>query len=183
MTHMPFARLCALAARQLLRDARLGEVRVLFCAMIIAVAASTAIGYFSARLNDGMLLRATEFLGADLVLSGSSPAEQVQIDRGKQLGLEHAQLVEFASVIATDDAIQLASVKAADSAYPLRGQLKSADALYGAEQVSDGPAPGEAWAEARLFAALQLQPQPPRADAPGRSRGHRRGAARQSRAL
>ncbi len=157
MSHMPFARLCTLAARQLLRDARLGEVRVLFCAMIIAVAASTAIGYFSARLNDGMLLRATEFLGADLVLSGSSPAEQAQIDRGKQLGLEHAQLVEFASVIATDDAIQLASVKAADSAYPLRGQLKSADTLYGAEQVSDGPAPGEAWAEARLFAALQLQ--------------------------
>lgn len=157
MSHMPFPRLCALAARQLLRDARLGEVRVLFFAMIIAVAASTAIGYFSARLNDGMLLRATEFLGADLVLSGSSPADQAQIERGKQLGLEHAQLVEFASVIATDEAIQLASVKAADSAYPLRGQLKSAAVLYGAEQVSDGPAPGEAWAEARLFAALQLQ--------------------------
>ena len=157
MTHMPFARLCALAARQLLRDARLGEVRVLFFAMIIAVAASTAIGYFSARLNDGMLLRATEFLGADLVLSGSSPADQAQIAQGKQLGLEHAQLVEFASVIATDEAIQLASVKAADSAYPLRGQLKSAAQLYGAEEVSDGPAPGEAWAEARLFAALQLQ--------------------------
>nr|WP_298164290.1 FtsX-like permease family protein [uncultured Pseudomonas sp.] len=157
MSHMPFARLCALAARQLLRDARLGEMRVLFFAMIIAVAASTAIGYFSARLNDGMLLRATEFLGADLVLSGSSPADQAQIERGKQLDLEHAQLVEFASVIATDEAIQLASVKAADSAYPLRGQLKSAAQLYGAEQVSDGPAPGEAWAEARLFAALQLQ--------------------------
>ena len=157
MTHMPFTRLCALAARQLMRDARLGEVRVLFFAMIIAVAASTAIGYFSARLNDGMLLRATEFLGADLVLSGSSQAEQAQIERGKQLGLEHAQLVEFASVIATDEAIQLASVKAADSAYPLRGQLKSASALYGAEQISDGPAPGEAWAEARLFAALELE--------------------------
>jgi putative ABC transport system permease protein len=154
---MPFTRLCALAARQLMRDARLGEVRVLFFAMIIAVAASTAIGYFSARLNDGMLLRATEFLGADLVLSGSSPADRAQIERGKQLGLDHAQLVEFASVIATDEAIQLASVKAADSAYPLRGQLKSATALYGAEQVSDGPAPGEAWAEARLFAALELQ--------------------------
>ena len=157
MTHMPFTRLCALAARQLMRDARLGEVRVLFFAMIIAVAASTAIGYFSARLNDGMLLRATEFLGADLVLSGSSQADQTQIAQGKQLGLEHAQLVEFASVIATDEAIQLASVKAADSAYPLRGQLKSASALYGAEQISDGPAPGEAWAEARLFAALELE--------------------------
>ena len=74
MTHLPFARLLSLATRQLLRDARAGELRVLFFALLIAVAASTAIGYFSARLNDGMLMRATEFLGADLLLSGSSPA-------------------------------------------------------------------------------------------------------------
>ena len=156
MTHLPFARLLSLATRQLLRDARAGELRVLFFALLIAVAASTAIGYFSARLNDGMLMRATEFLGADLLLSGSSPAAPEQISRGKQLDLDHAQVVEFSSVIASDAGIQLASVKAADSAYPLRGQLKSAAAPYAAEQVGPGPQPGEAWAEARLFAALEL---------------------------
>ncbi|WP_235805252.1 hypothetical protein, partial [Pseudomonas amygdali] len=48
---MPFARLLSLAARQLLRDARAGELRVLFFALLVAVAASTAIGYFGARLN------------------------------------------------------------------------------------------------------------------------------------
>ncbi|MDX1722377.1 MAG: ABC transporter permease [Pseudomonas sp.] len=156
MTHLPFARLLSLATRQLLRDARAGELRVLFFALLIAVAASTAIGYFSARLNDGMLMRATEFLGADLLLSGSSPAAQEQISRGKQLGLDHSQVVEFSSVIASDAGIQLASVKAADNAYPLRGQLKSAAAPYAAEQAGPGPQPGEAWAEARLFAALEL---------------------------
>ncbi|WP_332821938.1 ABC transporter permease [Pseudomonas sp.] len=156
MTHMPFARLLSLATRQLLRDARAGELRVLFFALLVAVAASTAIGYFSARLNDGMLMRATEFLGADLLLSGSSPAAPEQINRGKQLGLDHSQVVEFSSVIASDAGIQLASVKAADSAYPLRGQLKSAAAPYAAEQAGPGPQPGEAWAEARLFAALEL---------------------------
>jgi putative ABC transport system permease protein len=153
---MPFVRLLSLATRQLLRDARSGELRVLFFALLIAVAASTAIGYFSARLNDGMLMRATEFLGADLLLSGSSPAAQEQIDNGKQLGLDHSQVVEFSSVIASDAGIQLASVKAADSAYPLRGQLKSAAEPYAAEQAGPGPQPGEAWAEARLFAALEL---------------------------
>ncbi|MFG0382396.1 ABC transporter permease [Pseudomonas sp. zbq_18] len=150
-------RLLPLAWRQLLRETRAGEVRVLFFALLIAVAASTAIGYFSARLNGAMLLRATEFLGADLVLSGSSPAASEQIEAGKRLGLAHAQVVEFSSVIATDQGIQLASVKAASSRYPLRGELKSAAEPYAAEQVSSGPQPGEAWAEARLFAALNLK--------------------------
>ncbi|WP_068827233.1 ABC transporter permease [Pseudomonas sp. BMS12] len=150
-------RLLPLAWRQLLRDVRAGEVRVLFFALLIAVAASTAIGYFSARLNGAMLLRATEFLGADLVLSGSSPATHEQIEAGQRLGLTHAQLVEFSSVIATDQGIQLASVKAASSGYPLRGELKSAAAPYAAERPGPGPQPGEAWAEARLFAALNLK--------------------------
>lgn len=73
MARMPLLRLLSLAVRQLLRDARAGELRVLFFALLVAVAASTAIGYFGARLNGAMLLRATEFLGADLVLDGTSP--------------------------------------------------------------------------------------------------------------
>jgi len=157
MKQVPFGRLAALALRQLLRDARAGELRVLFFALLIAVAASTAIGYFGARLNDAMMLRATEFLGADLVLRGSAPAETGQIEAGNQQQLEHARVVEFSSVVATDDNLQLTSVKAADDNYPLRGELRSAAAPYQPEQPGPGPQPGEAWAEARLFAALNLQ--------------------------
>ena len=68
------AALLSLASRQLRRETRSGELRVLFSALLIAVAASTAIGYFGARLNGAMLLRASEFLGADLLLNGSAPA-------------------------------------------------------------------------------------------------------------
>ncbi|PWG67960.1 ABC transporter permease, partial [Enterobacter mori] len=89
------SRLCGLALRQLLRDIRASEVRVLFFALLVAVAASTAIGYFGARLNGAMQLRASEFLGADLVLQGSAPARDQQIEAGKALGLRHAQVVEF----------------------------------------------------------------------------------------
>ncbi len=111
MNAVPGRRILQLAWRQLLRDARAGELRVLFFALLIAVAASTAIGYFSARLNDAMLLRASEFLGADLVLRGSAPAQPQQVESGLALGLAHARTVEFASVIATDEQIQLASIK------------------------------------------------------------------------
>ncbi|MET3717531.1 putative lysophospholipase L1 biosynthesis ABC-type transport system permease subunit [Pseudomonas sp. PvP001] len=139
MVGLPMFRLVALAARQLLRDARSGELRVLFFALLVAVAASTAIGYFGARLNGAMQLRATEFLGADLILQGSSPARQEQIDAGTQAGLEHARVVEFASVIAADNGIQLSSVKAVDEAYPLRGELKSAAQPYGEETAGGRP--------------------------------------------
>ena len=144
MMRMPKARLFALAYRQLLRDARAGELRVLFFALVIAVAASTAIGYFGARLNGAMLLRASEFLGADLVLSGSAPAAPAQIEAGTAQALAHAQVVEFSSVIATDEDLQLASVKAASNGYPLRGTLRSAAQPYETEQPGGAPAPGEA---------------------------------------
>lgn len=157
MKRVPVTRLFSLAARQLLRDARAGELRVLFFALLVAVAASSAIGYFSARLNDAMLLRASEFLAADLRLSGSSPASQEQIDAGLKLGLDHAQAVEFSSVVAAQEGIQLASVKAANSHYPLRGELRSAAEPYAPEEVGSGPRPGEVWAEARLMVALNLK--------------------------
>ncbi|MFJ4433704.1 ABC transporter permease [Pseudomonas sp. NPDC089395] len=157
MTHMPLPRLCGLALRQLLRDIRASEVRVLFFALLVAVAASTAIGYFGARLNGAMQLRASEFLGADLVLQGSAPARAEQIQAGKALGLRHAQVVEFTSVVGGDAGIQLSSIKAADRAYPLRGQVRSAATPYAEETPGGGPPPGEAWVEPRLLAALGLK--------------------------
>lgn len=62
MKPVPLSRLLSLAGRQLFRESRSGELRVLFFALLIAVASSTAIGYFSARLNGAMLARAAEFL-------------------------------------------------------------------------------------------------------------------------
>ncbi|MBL0843364.1 ABC transporter permease [Pseudomonas mediterranea] len=157
MARLPLLRLFSLAVRQLLRDARAGELRVLFFALLVAVAASTAIGYFGARLNGAMMLRATEFLGADLLLEGSSPARPEQIRSGTELGLEHARVVEFSSVVATDNGIQLSSVKAADDLYPLRGELKSAPSPFAPEEPGGRPNPGEAWVEARLLTALDLK--------------------------
>ncbi len=148
--------LAALALRQLMREARAGELQVLFMALLVAVASSTAIGYFGARLNGAMQLRASEFLGADLVLSGSSPAAAEQRDAGLQLGLDNAQLVEFSTVAATDRHLQLISVKAASAQYPLRGAVRSAAQPFATETAGGIPAPGEMWVEARLLSALDL---------------------------
>lgn len=157
MRSLPLSRLFGLALRQLRREWRSGELRVLFFALLIAVTCSSAIGYFSARLNGAMLVRAAEFLGADLVLNGTQPASNAQRDAGTRLGLRHAYSVEFSSVIATDQGIQLSSVKAVDDSYPLRGELKSAAAPLQPEQPGGRPQPGEVWVEARLLTALDLK--------------------------
>lgn len=58
-------KLFSLAFRQLLRDIKAGELRILFFALMITVTCSTAIGYFSARLQASMEAKAGDFLAAD----------------------------------------------------------------------------------------------------------------------
>lgn len=146
------------AGRQLLREARAGEVRILFIALLIAIATSSALSHFTDRLQGAMQQRAGTFLGADLVLRGSHEASHAQRLSGETLGLAHARTVEFSSVLSTEKTMQLASVKAVDAHYPLRGQLRSSDPITATEYSDQQPAAGELWAEARLVAALNIQP-------------------------
>ena len=150
--------LLRLALSLLWRERSAAEVRTLFWSLLIAVSASCSIGFFSARLQEAMVLRASEFLAADLVLSGSQPAANAQIDKGLALGLQHAQSVEFSSMLASDQGLQLASVKAVAAPYPLRGELKSTPRRFAEEQAGGLPQPGELWAEARLAQALGIEP-------------------------
>ncbi|MFD1260313.1 ABC transporter permease [Entomomonas asaccharolytica] len=150
-------KLFTLAFRQLLRDIKAGELRILFFALMIAVTCSTAIGYFSARLQASMEAKAGEFLAADLVIRGSSPATTEQINEGEKLGLKQAKTVSFSTVVINQDEMQLVGVKAVDNNYPLRGQLKYKTAFDAMEQItSNGPPAGEIWAEQRLFIALNV---------------------------
>ncbi|HSJ48268.1 MAG TPA: hypothetical protein VLA26_05415, partial [Gammaproteobacteria bacterium] len=60
-----------LALRLLLRDWRAGELRILFAALVIAVTATTAIGFFTDRLQRGMVSQSAGLLGGDLLLRGA----------------------------------------------------------------------------------------------------------------
>ena len=149
--------LLKLASKQLLRERRTSELRILFFALVIAVASSSTIGHFAERLQGAMQLRASEFLAADLILSSSEPVLAKQLNLVQNDSLNSAQTVQFASMLATDDGIQLASVKAVDDHYPLRGILRSSTELYGAEVSGGRPQSGEVWPDAELTSSLALQ--------------------------
>ncbi|MFT6431633.1 MAG: putative ABC transport system permease protein, partial [Halopseudomonas sp.] len=148
----------SLATRLMAREWRAGELRVLIMALIIAVLVSTAISFFTDRLQRGMVSRAAEFLGADMVVSSRAPLPETYLQRALEGGLAHVDIVEFNSMMTSDVEMQLASVKAVGPGYPLRGQMRIAEQMFGAERVATGiPLPGEIWVEPRLAAQLALE--------------------------
>jgi putative ABC transport system permease protein len=147
-----------LAIRSLRRDWRNAEVRILVLALIVAVAAVSAVGFFTDRIHRVIEQQAAELLGADLRISSTSPLPTAFVDYAHNHGLHTAHIWEFPTVILHDEETTLISVKAVNEDYPLRGHLRVADEWYGTETVTTTiPAPGKLWIETRLLTQLGLQ--------------------------
>eukprot|EP01035_Chromulina_nebulosa_P012242 gene12242-16329_t len=70
-----------LALSQTLLDFRAGELRLVLVAVVLAVAALTAVGFFADRLQGGLTRDAAQMLGGDLVLSSDKPAAPLFAER------------------------------------------------------------------------------------------------------
>ncbi|MBS0591867.1 MAG: ABC transporter permease, partial [Proteobacteria bacterium] len=151
-----------LAWRQAARDFRAGELRLLALAVLLAVAALTAVGFFADRLERGLARDARALLGGDAVIASDQPAPAELLARARELGLSTATSLSFPSMGRAPDelggAARLVAVKAVSAGYPLRGalQLRAApDAPV--REVAGAPPHGEAWADPALLDALQLR--------------------------
>src|ERR1035438_3495981 len=63
-----------LGGRQLLRDLRAGELRLLVVAVTLAVTALAAVGFFADRINGGLARDARQLLGGDAIVASDQPA-------------------------------------------------------------------------------------------------------------
>ena len=144
-----------LAWRLLSRDFRAGEIWLLLAALILAVAATTSLRFFSASLEQGLTRQAASLLGADLVLDSSRPLRPEVLEEASKHGLQQATVTEFSSMIQYKDEFQLAAVKAVSAGYPLRGELQ---ARRDKTQLPAGslPASGTLWLDERLFGLLDI---------------------------
>lgn len=129
-----------LSARGLLRDLRASDVRALFLALALAVAASTMIGFFLDRLDRGLTRQAGQLLGGDLVLEQSRPFEAELRRTLAQAGLELSDQTGMVTMVSFDDAFHPASLKAVDGRYPLYGEVL-VDLGQGEESVPMAPPP------------------------------------------
>jgi putative ABC transport system permease protein len=159
---MPSPSITALAWRQTLRDFRAGELRLLAVAVLLAVAALTAVGFFADRLNGGLARDALQLIGGDAVVGSDRPTPPELIDKARALGLGLAQSSSFPSMARAPDAqggaTRLVSVKTVTPTYPLRGKLQLKDAPGAPLQtLAAAPQPGTAWVDTAVLEALQLK--------------------------
>jgi len=145
--------------RLLMRDWRSGELYLLAAALVVTVAAITAVGFFTDRIERAMHRQGGELIAADLMLDSSAPIPSRFVVQARSLGLKTATTLEFPSVLMGGRGPQLVQVKAVDSAYPLRGRMRARPSLEGEEgQVAGGPPLGETWIEPRLLHLLEATP-------------------------
>jgi putative ABC transport system permease protein len=144
------------------RDLRAGELRLLVVAVLLAVAALTAVGFFADRLKGGLSRDARQLLGGDAVVSSDNALPPVFAERARVLGLQAASTVGFPTMARADEAqggaTRLVALKAVGAGYPLRGQLTVAATPDASPSPARGiPSVGQAWVDTALLDALQLR--------------------------
>ena len=155
------APLWRLAALQTWRDFQAGELRLLALAVVLAVAALTAVAFFADRLQSGLARDARQLLGGDAVVASDQPAPAGLAQRARDLGLQTATSAGFPSMGRAPDnrggASRLVAVKAVSPNYPLRGQLQIKSGPEAPVQAaSAGPPRGTVWVDEALLESLGL---------------------------
>ena len=143
------------ALRSFRRELRSGEVLVLLAAVSLAVAALTAVGFLTDRIGKAVARQANEVLAADLRLRSQAPVPDAWRELAGEYGLETADTMSFPSVVFHGDDSALSAILAVSDRYPLRGKVRTAPRMFGAQQPVDGiPARGEVWADGALLARV-----------------------------
>ncbi|MBM3398440.1 MAG: FtsX-like permease family protein, partial [Betaproteobacteria bacterium] len=149
-----------LGARQLWRDLRAGELRLLMVSVALAVAALTAVGFLADRMQSGLWRDARQLLGGDAVVVSDQRTPEAFVQKAQATGLQSNTNVSFPTMAramsavdaSTPPATRLVALKAVEPGYPLRGRLE----IAGQSGVSIPPA-GEVWVDAALLESLNVQ--------------------------
>ncbi|MBB1061521.1 ABC transporter permease [Marilutibacter spongiae] len=152
----------ALAWRQMRRDLRAGDVRILFAALVLAVVAVTSVGLVTDRAERALAAEANRLLGGDAVVRADAPIDDTIRDAAALEGLRQAETLSLDSMVTVGDGdearLQLSQLQALGTGYPLRGGFVLRDADGSGRRVSGGPDAGTAWLSQDGAARLDAAP-------------------------
>ena len=147
--------LLSLSLKLFTREVRSGYLTSMLASLILAITIVSGISLFTDRLEQALNTETEEFLGGKLKFESNQNSIKAVIQDLKLEETSHMEMVLFASVIFSDDEMQLSSVKAVDNYYPLIGELELKNST-GMFKVSTSPEPGTVWMDERLQNLLLL---------------------------
>ncbi|PKH04348.1 ABC transporter permease [Psychromonas sp. MB-3u-54] len=131
-----------------------GQLWPVMAALTLIIACVVALSALAIRVEKVMTDHGRSMIAADLVFSSANPTPELILTEAEQLGLTKSEQIRFQTMAFSDSSMQLVSVKAVQSSYPLRGEL----ILIGSNAVSKGSLqPGELWIAERLFSLLGIK--------------------------
>lgn len=143
----------ALAWRQLRRDLKSGDIRILLAALTLAVVAVTAVGFVTDRAERALAIEANRLLGGDAVVRADAPIAGALRDAASAPGLQRTETVELNSMIRVAKAdtgqvdvasLRLGDLRALGEGFPLRGRFRIHD-THGERDAPAIPARGSVW--------------------------------------
>ncbi len=151
-----------LAIQLLKRNWRSGELKLLGFSLILAVAVLSGIAIFTDRLETTLVSESNSVLGADYIVRGSQSHNGDWTKAAEVADIRQTQSVLFSSMVFAGDEMHLASVKAVDAGYPLRGKFEISRVPFAINasdiEIAKGiPGSGEAWVDSRLLPLLKIQ--------------------------
>lgn len=137
---------------------RAGALRVLVFSLVLAVAAITAVSFFTQRVENALNQQGALLLGGDLAILADHEISDEFVNRAKNQGIATVRTYEFASMVVFGDVSQLAEIKAVGQGFPIRGDLTIGTNINNSGQaVKAVPSAGEVWLEPRLINLLNLK--------------------------
>ena len=136
------------------REIYSGQLWPVVAALVLIVACVVALSALAMRVEKVMTAEGRAMLAADVVQTSSYPINPLIIDKANALALKQSEQVSFQTMSFSDEQMHLISVKAVDSFYPLRGELR----LKGLnETVKAQVLPGELWVAKRVLGLLEVE--------------------------
>ena len=146
------------AVRGLRAQLQQAETCLFLAALLFAVAALTAVQFGAQRMLALLGERAAAMNGGDLSVGSRTPLPETYAAEARHRGLAVAQALSFPSMLFAGEAQQLVDIKAVAGDYPVRGTLR-VRAGDGIERDAHAPAPGTAFADARVLDTLGIDPE------------------------
>ncbi|MEZ9637355.1 ABC transporter permease [Vibrio cyclitrophicus] len=137
-----------------IEEIRHGQLWPVSIALTLIIACVFALSALAERMEQVIVKQGKDALTADSVFISANPIPQLLLELTEAEQLESSQLTRFSTMAFSDHSMQLVTVKAVESNYPLRGEMILQQAN---DTFRNHVEPGELWLDERIFAQLEVE--------------------------